>query len=170
VVSINTTDNSLNRSRRRSRPQDLVHPVAGQPPLDRADGGDPSEHRATPNFCAPQPGLQRANRTGLLSAHARQGDIHPLPGLVGLRARDAHDQALFFEAKVGDIDADQLRAPEGANEINQKQRRVAQAREIARADGDQPLDVRRDQCRRRPHRPVMLADDAGQRLPDRRMP
>ena len=108
-------------------PQDLVDPVSGQPPLDRAGGGDPPEHRAATKSCPPQPGLERADRAGLLAAHARQGDVRPLPRLVGFRARDAHDHALGFEPQVGDIDADQLRAPEGAGEADQKQRPVAQA-------------------------------------------
>src|SRR5262249_47583815 len=42
--------------------------------------------------------------------------------------------------------------------------------QIVGTAGDQSFDVRRDQRRRRPYQPRMFATDAGQRLPDRRVP
>jgi len=70
--------------RRGAGAEDLVEPVAGQPPLDRAGGGKATEHRAAADFSPPQPVLERAHRTGLLAAHPRQRHIRPLPRLVGL--------------------------------------------------------------------------------------
>jgi len=92
----------------RPHPQDLVDPIAGQPSLDRAGRGDPPEQRATAKPRPPQPCLERADQAGLIAVHARQGDIHPLPRLIRLRAWNAHDQALSFNPQMGDVDPDQL--------------------------------------------------------------
>jgi len=70
---------------------------------------------------------------------------------------------------MGDIDPDELRAAEGTGEADQEQRPVAQAGEVARADFDQPLDLRGGQRRRRPHRAGMGPGDARESLADRRV-
>jgi hypothetical protein len=65
-------DRDLRRCR--PHPQDLVDPVAGQPPLDRFGRGD---IRRNTGPRPPQPCLQRADRAGLGALHAWQGDIRP---------------------------------------------------------------------------------------------
>jgi hypothetical protein len=67
------SDRELRRCR--PHPQDLVDPVAGQPPLDRAGRGDPPEHRASPAAAMPP----RADRAGLGACMRGRATSAPQP-------------------------------------------------------------------------------------------
>jgi hypothetical protein len=118
---------------------------------------------------APQPGLERTNRTPSRACAA--GRHQPPPPAWSVFERGIRAVTLSVsKRRCATSMTDQLGAPEGPGEAHEKQRPVAQPGQIVRIDGDQPLDVGRDQRGCRPHRPWMLPADAGQRLPDGRVP
>ena len=104
---------------------------------DPAPGADFSKQRSGFSTCHRLPGLEGADRTGFRVPPARQADLGPLPGLVGLAAADAQPQAAGDDGDVLDMEGNKFGAAQRAGEAEQQQRAVAPAAGALIAGGEQ---------------------------------
>jgi hypothetical protein len=150
--------------------EDVADRLRGQcPALDRAPAVDLAEDRAEAAVAGLLPGLERAHRAGLGAAAAGDADGGPLPRGVALAAGDQQAQALGGEADVFALDGDQPAPPQRPGEAEQQEGAVAGAGEAAVAAGEQAADLGGGQRRGLAGRGAVPAQDAAQRVADRRM-
>jgi hypothetical protein len=96
---------------------------------------DGSEQRPAGDLGGFEPGLERRDRAAL-AGQPRDAHVASLAFLVGLgAAQPQHEPVRLIGLHIGDVEPDELAAPERADEPNQQQRAIAEIDEAARVEG-----------------------------------
>ena len=133
-------------------------------------GADAAEQRPGFSLGHRLPGLEGQHRTGFRVPAARQADLGPLPGLVGLAPADAQPQAAGDDGDVLDLQGDEFGAAQRGGEAEQQQRAVAPAAGGASQVASSWRSMASDSAAAFSHRPAVQAQQGLQRHLDVAVP
>ena len=97
---------------------------------DREEGrleGVAGEERARRGSAGSEPGSQRADGARISVAPGQNAEIAAAAGAVLLLFADAHDDSLIGELQVGQVEGDDVGAPEGRSKAEEQHGAIAQA-------------------------------------------